>query len=179
MSSPSSPPAKTPSEQGSPTQESKGSIKDTAPETDIDDHSISKSEHDSNRDKGEDNEKASNQGLNKNLDPNQGLSAGWTFPLFGNSAAKMVATLNRTVEHTVDESNVSRFLPSSIKNRLFQGDEPFSPVGQKLKRLHRPQRRSLSILSRIYEIQSSKPKKRLNSTRIHRFPNLKTRRKKN
>jgi hypothetical protein len=88
MTTPSSSPDKAPSEQGSPTQESKGSIEDTAPRTDIDDHNVLKSEHDTSRDKSEDDEKSSTQGPNKNLDPNQGLGAGWTFPLFGNSTAK-------------------------------------------------------------------------------------------
>jgi hypothetical protein len=88
MSSPPSPPTKTPSEQGIPTQESKCSIEDTAPKTDIDDHNIFKSEHDTSCDKGEDDEKSSTEGLNKNLDPNQGLGAGWTFPVFGNSTAR-------------------------------------------------------------------------------------------
>jgi hypothetical protein len=133
MMNPLSSPSKTPSEQGSPTEESKSSIEDTAPKIDVDDRSNLKSEHNSNRDKGEDSEESS--GFNKNLDINQGLGAGWTFPLFENSAAKVVNTLNCTVERTVDESNMSRFIPSALKNRLFQGDEPSTPVGQKFKRV--------------------------------------------
>jgi hypothetical protein len=109
--------------------------------TDFDDHSGLKSEHDPNRDDTKDNEKSSDQepdksieGPDKGIDPYQGLGAKWTLALFPGSSTKIASALNRTVERTVDESNVSRFLPSSLKNRLLPRDEPLTPIGHAIKR---------------------------------------------
>jgi hypothetical protein len=133
MARPSSSPTKTPSEQGSPTEKPMDSSEEMNLKTDVDDHSGLKSEHDSSRGKTEGNEESFDQRTDQSSDPYQGLGAAWTFPAFPGSSTKLVGALGRTVERTVDESNVSRFIPSSLKNRLFQRDESSTPIGQAIK----------------------------------------------
>jgi hypothetical protein len=135
MTSPPSSPDKSYSEQGSPYQDSKSSIEGRAPRKDANDHGITELEHDISHDNGEGDGKSSDQGKNNDLDLNRDLGAGWTFPLFGHSTARVVALLSHTIDRIVDDSNVSCFLPSALKNRLFHGqDESFTPVLEKLKR---------------------------------------------
>jgi hypothetical protein len=133
MASPSSSLTKTPSEQGSPTEKPMDSNEETTLKTDDDDRSSLKSEHDSNRDKTEGNDESIDQRTDQDPNPFQGLGGPWTFNAFQGSSMKLVGALTRTAERTADESNVSRFIPSSLKNRLFQRDESSTPIGQAIK----------------------------------------------
>jgi hypothetical protein len=87
----------------------------------------------------------------------------------------MVNMLNHTVERTVDESNVSRFLPSVIKNRLFQGDEPSMPVGHKFKRVAMTTaRKSVNSIKKLREsLFSSKEEIQFDANTVFSEPEAK------